>query len=237
LSFNRVNKLRVLAELCSNNNLNPNQGNYCGFIRRMAITHLGVTLTAVKELTTALTIAYRTDQWKSLLQTPTETEQATSNTTTTNATDKRQQVHTSMQKLSLNTHPEPVKKLEPKQSTQQDNLTENQTAQILYGMAQRDQFNGVGRIILYDARQVVDNKHLQIHELQSLWQRNYPAIEAETKSNTLQIYWDGKDAITYNRPVYIQPKAPTFTPQNQESGDITEDDEGVVPEQEGGQLG
>ena len=73
-SFNRESRLRILAELCLSNNLNPNRGNYAGFIQKICVTHLNTSQNAAKELTTALSIAYRTDEWKSLLSDQTEND-------------------------------------------------------------------------------------------------------------------------------------------------------------------
>lgn len=248
--MNRSNQLTVLAQICTDNNVTPLQGNYAGLIRKICATHLYVSEAKTKELTRSLTTAFFTDHWSSLLNpqdqqemcgyelnkiqlqptTPQEPIPVACITPTTSSTQDRASIHETMQTLTQNNHPEPVKKLEPQQSTQQDNLTEKQIAQILYGIAQRDTFNGVGRIILNDAREVTDNKYLQLQELLQFWQKHYPILEAETKSNVLLIYWDGKD----NRQTapYIQPKAPIFNPKKQEQGDIYEDTEGVVPEQE-----
>lgn len=238
--MNRSNQLTVLAQICTDNNVTPQQGNYAGLIRKICATHLYVSESKTKELTRSLTTAYYTDRWSSLLNpieehyeyttNKLENLPVTSNTVATNATQERIQVHETMAFLTQNTHPEPPKKVEPQPTPQQDKLTEQQIAQIYYGVAQRETSNNVGRIILSDARDITDNKHLSIQEVHDLWIKFYPIIEAEIKSNVLMIYWGGKCA-NQNMP-YIQPRAPIFRPKHQEPGDIYEDTEGVVPEQE-----
>lgn len=246
--MNRSDQLAVLAQICNDNKVTPQQGNYAALIRKICATHLYISEAKTKELTRSLTTAYYTDRWGSLLNpqeencefTPNRIElqpqnklenlPVTSNTVTTNATQERTQVHEAMMFLTQNTHPEPPKKVDPQPTPQQDNLTEQQIAQIFYGVAQRETSNNVGRIILSDARDITDNKHLSIQEVHDLWIKFYPVIEAEIKSNVLMIYWGGKCA-NQNMP-YIQPRAPVFRPKHQEIGDIYEDDTDVVPEQE-----
>jgi hypothetical protein len=238
--MNRSDQLAVLAQICTDNNVTPQQGNYAVLIRKICATHLYVSEAKTKELTRSLTTAYYTDRWSNLLN-PTEEHYeyttnklenlpVTSNTAATNATQERTQVHEAMMFLTQNSHPEPPKKVDPQPTPQQDNLTEQQIAQIFYGVAQRETSNNVGRIILSDARDITDNKHLSIQEVHDLWIKFYPVIEAEIKSNVLMIYWGGKCA-NQNMP-YIQPRAPVFRPKHQEIGDIYEDDTDVVPEQE-----
>jgi hypothetical protein len=254
-SFSRESRLRILAELCISNNLNPNRGNYAGFIQKICVTHLNTSLTTAKELTTALSISYRTDQWKSLLSDQDENDsyeetsgyelnrlqltppQATTQEIEpekTQLTIQRKSMQQEIKQLAQKTQPQPVKTVEHQQATQPDKLTPKQIAKIFYGVAQRDTFNGVGRIILSDARNITDNKHLQISDLQTLWQTHYPLIDCEVRSNTLAIYWDGKDTIRLQRNLntIIQPKTPVFKPKNNPLGDIDEDDDGVVPETE-----
>jgi hypothetical protein len=256
--FNRESRLRILAELCSNNNLNPNRGNYAAFIQSIAVTHLNTSVNTAKELVTALTISYRRDQWQSLLTDEQddvagdsrfepnrigiapkpEVEAATANVIFEPVV-QHESIQAELTKIAETIQPEPVKHLATRQSTQQDNLTEKQIAQILYTTAQRDIFDGVGRIILSDARYITDNKHLQIDELLNFWQRNYPIINAETRSNILLIYWDGKDTVRNKRNLntVIQPKAPVYRAKNNPAGDIEEDDDGVIPEAEVNQIG
>lgn len=124
----------------------------------------------------------------------------------------------------------PVKKVVPQPTTQQDHLTDKQIAQILYNKAKHDTFNGTGRIILGEARDIADNKHMQIADVLIFWQQHYPLIEAETKSNIVLVYWKGKLDRSIIPPI-IPKKAPVFKPQENTTGDIFEDEDGVVPEE------
>ena len=126
---------------------------------------------------------------------------------------------------------EPIKHLEHKESVQLDYLSDKDVAQILINTARKDSFNGVGRIILSDARYIMDNKQLQIDELVQFLRVHFPALDIDARSNTAQIFWDGKGAVQLIRKTatIIQPKAPIYNAQNVNEGDIHEDDEGVVP--------
>jgi hypothetical protein len=223
-TFNRASRLRILAELCTSNQLTPDKGNYAGFVKQISVTHLNTTIPASKELTTALTIAYRHDKWQSLLQeadTEPEPETLTINIEPVN---ERQSVQKEMQQIAQSiTDTEPIKRMEHPAPQQQDKLTEIQTAKILYATAKHDTFDGVGRVILSEAREILDNKHLEIHELYTFWQTSYPLIEASYRSNVLLIYWDGKDSRV--RTPIIPRAAPVFKPKNQPEGDIYEDTE------------
>ena len=224
-TFNRASRLRILAELCTSNQLTPDKGNYAGFVKQVSVTHLNTTIPASKELTTALTIAYRHDKWQSLLQEPNqldpETEIPLPNIEPAN---QRQSVQQEMQQIAQSiTGTEPIKRMEHQAPQQKDKLTETETAKILYATAKRDTFDGAGRIILSEAREILDNKHLEIHQLYTFWQTSYPLIEASYRSNVLLIYWDGKDSRA--RAPIIPKTALVFKPKNQPEGDIYEDTE------------
>jgi hypothetical protein len=248
--FNRDDRLTILAQVCIDNGVTPQKGNFAGLIRKVCLSHLGISELAAKELTRTLTTIYRSDQWSGLLHPelapdetvgesgleankisliytePTKICNGIVSIPPSNPAQDRDALHAEMQQLAQNSHPEPVKTLEAHTSRQLDHIPEKQTAAILHTFARRDTFDGVGRIILSDARDILDDKHLQIDDLLLLWRRYYPTIDIESKSNVALIYWDGKGCVQDYRKanVIIQPKAPVFDPKTQEQGDISEDD-------------
>ena len=228
--------MRILAELCNQKNVNPSKGNYAGFIQKMAITHLQVSISSVKELTTSLTIAYRTDKWQSLLGiNEAQTQGYNSDITKkeVNYIQHQPSIQSELQRLAQTTQPTPLKTMPTKPAYQPDHLTQQQIAKILYGTATKDTFDGIGRLILSEARQITENKTMQIEELAQFWQQHYPLIDAEIRGNVLLIFWDGKEDVRSIRDLnkLVQPKDPSFYAKNNPEGDISEDDCGVLPEQ------
>jgi len=234
----RQNNLATLAKICSNNNITPERGNYAGFLQKICVGHMGLDLRKTKEHTSALTIMWRANKWSNLL-TPEQQDETVEGSTGLQAnkiqiqaqdTYTRKTLHEAIVEITAaaQAQTEPVKKVEAKQNLQQDTLTNQQIAQVFYNTAKTDTYNGVGRIILSEARDAADNKHLTVYDVQQIWRENYPLIDAETKSNVLLIYWNGKDATRSTYQPIIQKKTPLFNPKQQPEGDITEDNEGVV---------
>jgi hypothetical protein len=253
--FSRDDRLTILAQVCTDNDVTPLKGNFAGLIRKICIGNLNASESVAKELTRALTVMYRNDQWSSLLNPELDEVPGESglepnrinliyNEPTKicnsivplppiiNSKQDRESLHSEMQKLASNSHPEPVKHIEVKENMQQDHLTEKQIAQILHTTAQRDTFDGVGRIILSDARSIADNKHLQIDDVITLWRRYYPIIDIDSRSNVALVYWNGKDTIQTYRKInaIVQPKAPIFIANSNLEGDIYEDDDEDIQE-------
>ncbi len=239
----RQDKLYILAKACTEKSVNPDKGNYAGLIRGVCAGRLFVSAKAAQELTCDLTAAYRFDKWQAILGTENETEQTQETITYTPRTfSPNPPTLNPLKTLKLTMPLEPIKKVQPKTSTREDaeadaylnkyaatantRLTEQQTALVLHSQAEKDRFNGIGRITLHDAWQIVGNKNLTTEDLKELWQKHYPGIEAETRGNALLIFWDGKETMRSVRDLNrtVQPKTPVFNAQNSMEGDIAEDD-------------
>jgi hypothetical protein len=84
-------------------------------------------------------------------------------------------------------------------------------ARILHSLAQRDCFDGVGRIFLLEARQALRRPELTSSDITDLWQEYYSGETAEEKQfNLVLIYFDGKETVrsirqSYYAPVYEEP--------------------------------
>lgn len=239
----RNDRLSIIAQICTDNNVNPSRGNYAGLVRQVCVTHLSMSQNDAKKATRDLTTAYYTDRWRSLLQTEEETVEGNTGFEPNRITLKmagqdREALHRDMENLTQKPLGEMVQKVETQKPMQSDGLTDKQKALILRGIAQRDSFNGVGRIILSYARDALDMPKLQIHELMNFWRTQYPLLDADYKSNVLCIYWDGKDTVRDQRQLerIVQPTAPKMFAGDNPPGDIEEDDEGVVDAVETGSI-
>lgn len=133
-------------------------------------------------------------------------------------------------------------------------------ARRLHHLASTDQFDGVGRIFLAEAKQALHKPDLTIEDITELWQEYYPTETADAlQSKIVLVFFDGK-AVTQNvraATPTIQPAAAKGTsadnwthfkarkpPQYQKDADvenpedhiiaasIIEDDEGAVDEEE-----
>lgn len=234
----RENHLSIIAQVCIENKIYPNNGTaFAGLVRKVAIGHLFVPEAKAKEYTSALKTIYEANKWTPLLSNMEEETEAVESTIQVNKINlvyPQQSVQDEMKKIADKIQSEPVKKQEQKQSIQQDKPTSKQIAQALYNHAKNDTYNDVGRITLYDARDITDNKHLTIQETREIWTQHYPLIDCETKSNVLLIYWSGKEDYKLgnsSQPVIIPSQAPLFSPKEQPQGDILDNiDEGEVNE-------
>jgi hypothetical protein len=79
-------------------------------------------------------------------------------------------------------------------------------ARILHNLASSDQFDGVGRIFLLDARQALRKPELTSSDITDLWQEYYQDETAEEKQfNLILVYFDGKASVRNARSVRAAP--------------------------------
>jgi hypothetical protein len=79
-------------------------------------------------------------------------------------------------------------------------------ARILHHLAISDQFDGVGRIFLLDARQALRKPELTSSDITDLWQEYYQDETAEEKQfNLILVYFDGKASVRNVRSVRSAP--------------------------------
>ena len=131
IKFSRDDRLTILAQVCLDNNVTPQKGNFAGLIRKVCLFHLHISENAAKELTRTLATIYRSDQWSSLLhpeldevpgesgleanriniempEHPSKKLEPSSITVATDTTQDREALHAEMTKLAQNTHPEQI---------------------------------------------------------------------------------------------------------------------------------
>ncbi len=248
--YKRTERLTIIAQILQQNNINPTKNNYAAFIQKIAVGYLQTTPTQARELTRSLTTAWYADHWQTILADTAEPEpiqaetqqlnngfvtfKMAGNTDTTEATDQRAIVHAELAKIAASPPSEPIKKIEPCETAPQEKLSEQQLAKILYNNAKNDTFDGVGRIILSEARETLENPKLTIQDLYQFWAKHYPLIDADYKSNILLVYWEGKETMRSQRDLNrtVQPETPLIYSADNPAGDILEDDEGVVEAKE-----
>lgn len=215
----RQDVLVNLAYICKKNAVFPTSINYMALILKVCCTKFAIPPRKVKEYAETLAIAYRTDGWKSYLERVEEQEQLLAETSDLTVTkmedlmDKEyvaEKVETQPAKhkptikeimASIKPSGEPVHPPPPPQSTQTDRLTMSQLAEVFCNMARRDTSpDNIGRILLSEARDVSDDKHLVAGNVIAIWRSRYPLIDIELAThNVLLIYWDGKQKTLENR--------------------------------------
>jgi len=247
VKINRETRLALLVEICQQNKLTPDKNTFSGFIIKVCVNNLSLTQTAAKEHLKALNISWRADQWKSILgETNITLESTDFEFISGDKPDAEKFVVTTIEQKSEvfksktldvlnNVKPEPVKRVMSSKNIQVDMLPEKQVAQVLYRRALQETSGGVGRLLLFDARDIMDNNKLSMRNLIQLWQRYYPTIDYDQATgNVLLIYWDGKTTFRSIRDTQriVQPKQPLFKPKDNPEADISDglDENDSIPE-------
>ncbi len=238
--LSRQDRLYTLAKACQEKGVNPDYGNYAGLVRGVCAARLFLSQKAAIELTRDLTLAYRYDKWAGILGTEATLKPEPETPTYTLRTFNIQTpTENPLKNLQLTEPLKPVKTIPPKRLDPEaeqklaaytqttSSLSEKQTAALLYNRADKDRFNGVGRIVLPEIQAETGNKNLTLTEVLQLWQKYYPRIEAEPRANVILIYFDNRADLAAKRKQYhtIQPLNEWHSRDNLE-GDVTEDCDG-----------
>lgn len=195
-------RLAILAQLCYERGVNPQKGNYAGFVRAVCCGKLFLSNQTAIQLTKTLTTAYYADRWNDLLGKLNEGQSVG-------------EEGCALQPLTWNPQPQQEN---VKAETKKAELSLKQLSQILYGKAQRDTFNCIGRITEADAKEI----NLTIEEAQQIWSHHHTKFETEIRGNCLLIFWNGKGEMRSQRNLLctVQPTEPQITAQ---TGDIVDD--------------
>jgi hypothetical protein len=130
--------------------------------------------------------------------------------------------------------------------------TPKRDAQLLKGMAKRDTYDGVGRLILKEIQLELGN--ITSAEVVETWQTyNHKDTIEQTNNNIFLIYWGGKETVKETRsyqPIIWNPKRPVLEATKEyykepmyekdsepaadklRVGEVSEDNTGVVNEDE-----
>lgn len=210
----RAEKLYILSQACIQNMLTPDDTAFMGEIIRFCTSRFAMSKDTAKEYADDLISAYRADQWEGLaaahqpddIDTPQDLTQTPRVFTPTKSILDNYKIATC----------EPVKRVERKLAYEGETAPAT-LAKTLYGMAQADQFNGVGRISIHEARNALDNRQLRAEDITALIKQYYPRADTEQRAgNIVLVYFAGKTVIKDKRYVQriVQPPAPSMKPIN-----------------------
>ncbi len=199
-------RLIAIAETCIKNHVVPDNTSFINIVNRVSCGLLLCSPNQAKQDAQILRLAYKADGWRSLLgkeEKPENKNTIQPSFSPACVVDVREQQRTevkeSLAKISTCVSEE-IKRMPQVENTQPDNLTEEDKAKILYRLAQQDVNDGVGRLLLFDVRDRLDDKHLTMENIIELWQKHYPTITIDPKtSNVAHIYLEGKDKTLQQR--------------------------------------
>jgi hypothetical protein len=217
----REDRLYVLATVCKQKGITPNGSTYMSVIQAVCCGKFLLTKAKARELASTLTSAYKHDHWAEILgETQTIIEQ-------TDIIIQRPDIIL----------PEKGK------------FTIKQEAKIMFQIAQKDTFNGVGR--LHFAEVQYELGALTADQIIGVWQATYPNKTIEQQGNIFLIYWQGKEEVRNQRnnltpsvpkslvmaaskDYYVEPELEKdCEPANKDKllvGEVAEDTEGCVEE-------
>ena len=170
--LNRQDQTYILAKALKQRGLNPDSNLYKGAIVRICAVHFQLPKARVDELTRILTSAYKADRWAHILGETDETPQTPTLTVTEQYILKAA-------------------------TKKEENKTAKENISILRGIAKRDTYDYVGRLILKEAQLEIGPVTAQ--EIIDTWQTHYPKDTVEQSGNVLLIYWGGKERIEEKR--------------------------------------
>lgn len=208
----RSEKLYVLSQICIQNSITPADTGFTGLIIRVCTSKLATSTEQAKKYAEDLISAYNADQWEGLAESH-RTEEERTEETLTNTPRVFEQTKSILDEYKI-VSGGPVKRVEKKLAYEGE-VAPASIAKSLYSMAQSDQFGGVGRISILEARNELDNRQLRGEDITSLIKQFYPRADAEQRAgNIILVYFEGKNAIKKARHVtrIIQEPAPSLYP-------------------------
>ena len=174
-NYSRADRLFILANVCKQNSINPDSPTYMGLIIRVATSKLKISIDTAKEYAEALSSAYRADKWETIArkqETAPETEEDTE-------PEEEVKAATLNALKNLSSQPsEPVKRIGPKPTIDAE-YTPKTLTQRLIDLAKANDFNGVGKLTLAQARHELSDNSLQLNDLIDLLEQYAPAVIVE----------------------------------------------------------
>jgi hypothetical protein len=220
-----TDRLSIIVQVCRDNNITPLNNTFPGLVRKIVCGKLGYSLKEAKEDTMVLSIAYRTDKWHSYppITKTDKIESAPAATPKINQPETSQKYIREVFEKLKNKQSEPINHQPKLTPTETDYITNDVLIQTLHRTAREDTNpDGIGRILLADARQIADNKYLTCQNIMELWKRKYPTIDIEQRTNNiLLIYWDGKETVQNTRKA----QRAAFVPELNEFSNLESDGE------------
>jgi hypothetical protein len=180
-NYSRADRLFILANVCKQNNINPDSPTYMGLIIRVATSKLKISIDTAKEYAEALSSAYRADKWETIAR-----KQETAQETEEDTEPKEEVMAPTLNALkNLSIQPsEPVKRIGPKPTIDAE-YTPKTLTQRLIDLAKANDFNGVGKLTLAQARHELNDNSLQLKDLIDLLEQYAPAVIVESRPGNL----------------------------------------------------
>jgi hypothetical protein len=222
----REDRLYVLATVCKQKGITPNGSTYMSVIQAVCCGKFLLTKAKARELASTLTSAYKQDHWAEILG-----------------------------EITVETDQHRLNKIEDCiiKAPSKGKYTIKQEAKMLYQIAQKDTFNGVGRLQLAEVQYELGA--LTADQIIGVWQATYPDKTIEQQGNIFLIYWQGKEEVRNQRnnlapsvpkslvmaaskDYYVEPELEKdCEPANKPSdniicGEVSVDDSGVVADEE-----
>ncbi len=172
-NYSRADRLFILANVCIQNNINPDSPTYLGLIIRVATSKLKISIDTAKEYAEALSSAYRADKWETIARKP-QAAQETEEDTEPKEEVKAPATLNALKNLSGQPS-EPVKRIGPKPTIDVE-YTPKTLTQRLIDLARANDFNGVGKLTLAQARHELSDNSLQLKDLIDLLEQYAPAV-------------------------------------------------------------
>lgn len=205
---NRSQKLYILSQICIINNVTPDTQGYVGLIVRACTAKLGVSKDQAQNYADDLASAYRADQWEGLAAAYQQEDEAPA-TSTPRTFEPQTPTLNDLKNLNYQSST-PIKRIEPQYCLDIE-LAPKTIADTLIHMAHENDFNGVGRIFLAEARHELNDKTLTTQDITTLIKQYHPRADIEQRpGNQLLIYFEGKNNV--RRGHSIRPAIPPLPP-------------------------
>lgn len=210
----RSEKLYILSQVCIHNMVTPETPGYVGLIIRVCTSKFAMSRETAETYAADLKSAYEADYWEGLAakhQPETDSVEAEPTTNTPRVFEDTPKTLDALNKLNFQSS-SPIKTV-PKQLVLEPQIAPATIAKQLLQMAHNEDFNGVGRINLHEARYDLDDKTLTCKDIINLLKQFYPSLDAEQRAgNNILVYFDGKDGMRNIRSLHkiVQSSAPTM---------------------------
>ena len=210
----RSEKLYILSQICIHNMVTPDTPGYVGLIIRVCTSKFAMSRETAETYAADLKSAYEADYWEGLAakhQPETDSVEAEPTTNTPRVFEDTPKTLDALNKLNFQSST-PIKTV-PKQLVLEPQIAPATIAKQLLQMARNEDFNGVGRINLHEARYDLDDKTLQCRDIIQLLKQFYPSLDAEQRAgNNILVYFGGKEGMRNLRNLHriVQNPAPTM---------------------------
>lgn len=196
----REDRLYYIASEAKKRGINPkNSTIFANLAYKVACGNFFVTRAVAKQDIDILILAWDANKWKTLLGEDYEPKPLTPEPPKViyeTPSPISQDINDTMEKIAATATFDDVKRVAVRVSKQKDHIDREDIAQTLYNKALSDASDGVGRLLLFEVRDVADDKHLQAQDLLALWREFFPLIPIDQcTGNVFKIYFNDKRLV------------------------------------------